>query len=160
MKVLAAFLVAFLFNSNSFAQLRTDSIIIKTTPIPIKGGRYYFDSERTTFDGVGLLLNSLNDKIIDKRIRQVHLLKDFRKIIHISILTYGLIMLQDQQPSLSRSKMAGNLIIGASLTLIPLALIGKTLESQAIQRYNQLILKPQAMIDQERGILIGLTYKF
>lgn len=160
MKVLPALIVAFLFNSNSFAQLRTDSIIIKTTPISIKGGRYYFDSKRTTFDGVGLLLHSLNDKIIDKRIRQVHFLKDFRKIIHISILTYGLIMLQDQQPSPSRSKMAGNLIIGASLTLIPLALFGKTLESQAVQRYNQLVLKPQAMIDQERGILIGLTYKF
>jgi hypothetical protein len=128
-------------------------------PIIIEGGKYFYDGHRVQFEDVVLLLNGVDDPILEKRMKTVRTLNDFRKVLRYVNLAFLLLVVHQSITGAVNPDTGFIAIVGVFAFNELYALSITLMKKKTINRYNDVVLQPSFSFNN-RGGQVGVRIRF
>ena len=135
-------------------------VTIELSPITVQNGKYYFDNRRVKFEEIVLPLISVNDKIVDHRLRVVRTMTDLRRPLRLLPLFY-LTTISSRLPTTGSGYLSVIYTLwGIEAFFILYDISISITKRSAINRYNEVIIQPTVSLQPNSGANLGLSLKF
>ncbi|HTH54947.1 MAG TPA: hypothetical protein VL728_02800 [Cyclobacteriaceae bacterium] len=135
-------------------------ICLTLSPIVVENGKYYFNEKRVKYEEIVLPLMSVNDRIINKKVKTVRTMRELFKPIFIAETLY-LINAQLNCPYTQREfQRIAYAYIGILVFNELYHLSITVVKRKTVARYNDLVMQPLAAISPAMGLSIGCKLRF
>lgn len=130
------------FSARLFAQFQPAEMTITLNPIAIESGKYYFNGKRTTFDGLLVPLQAINDQKTDRNIKTILGLRTTQHVIRIGTTIYLFhLVASANQSAYINPKQFQILFYGTVGLHFSVKITEIIFQRKAIKRFNKVVTK-------------------
>lgn len=130
------------FSARLFAQFQPAELTIPLNPIVIENGKYYFNGKRTTFDGLLVPLQAINDQKTDRNIKTILGLRTTQHVIQIGTTIYLInLVASANQSAYINPKHLQILFYGTVGLHYSVKITEIIFQRKAIKRFNKVVIK-------------------
>ncbi len=121
-----------------YSQIPARQITLDLNPIVVEGGRYYFNGQRLTFDGLIIPLKAIEDGDVNRYIKTIHALRASQSIVNVGIAAY-LIHLVSQEPTYDKYQQGRALMLISLGASISFGFTESLFKRKSIKRFNTIV---------------------
>lgn len=121
-----------------YSQIPARQITLDLNPIVVEGGRYYFNGQRLSFDGLIIPLRAVDDREVNRHIKTVYTVRTSQTLVSVGIAAY-LIHLVSQDPTYDKYQLGRALMITSLAASVSLNIAEGLFKRKAIKRFNNIV---------------------